>query len=245
MNQTHALSIRRHLAKGLSLGLALTVNGCFLFGENTPSDTDRCDEVSCAAGESCTDGQCIAPTPPKCQDYLCPADSSCALDQANEPGCYCDPGYKVNASLDGCEPSQLDACDGVSCPSNASCQVDSNNQAGCVCDAGYKVNLEGTACVLDEPGPGPTGQAIFYTYKQLVGSKLYQWYIDDVHVNNTTGGYLSKTYIPTCSEYYGTTHTALAVGQHTYRFTTGGGITTIASGSFWVDANQCTAVNID
>ncbi|MBN2361233.1 MAG: hypothetical protein JXR83_17390 [Deltaproteobacteria bacterium] len=94
-----------------------------------------------AAGEFCYEGVCY-------NADGCPLHSHVESDG----WCYCDAGYVVNGSGDGCVPGGSDAGSGYDagddCPPNSHLESD----GWCYCDDGYVVNSTGDGCVLDTGG---------------------------------------------------------------------------------------------
>lgn len=105
----------------LFLLLTITNIGCFEFGcgsDDEPSVPDPCEDVQCAEGEACEDGNCIS----LCADVECP------------PGEICEEGNCV---------SIVDSCGG--CPENFECI---NEGCECIleCNAPQVLNEEDCTC---------------------------------------------------------------------------------------------------
>jgi len=110
----------------------------------------------------------------------------------------------------------------------------------------YATNSAGTAYgnQVSFKTESQVGSVVFWSKRNLSGSFVYQWYINDVHLNNVTGGHLQRSKEPNCDDYYTVTLSNFPVGKHTYKFTGASASHVIWSGEFYITANQCIRIEL-
>jgi hypothetical protein len=148
-----ALRMRTKMIMMMLMGVTVFTAGCPTTGGGG-NGTDPCEGVTCAEGEMCVDGDCVAVDP--CEGVMCDegemcVDGACVAADPCE-GVMCDEGQEC---VDG-ECVAVDPCEGVMCDEGEMCVdgacVAADPCEGVMCDEGQEC-VDGE-CVAVDPCEG-------------------------------------------------------------------------------------------